>query len=127
MIALLTSALIIFTSCSSSVSKTLSPILIKEWTGNTNKYTESFTIAEDKWAISWVFEPDAPTFGVYANYFGLEVYKAGDYTFPQALIANIANTPEDLTDISYLQGGGNFRLEITSMSGRWHVQVYDYK
>jgi len=123
--------LLTFTSCDTSqqgevTQQTLEPVKIKEWSGTGTKTTEAFTISGSQWAISWGFNPDSPTYGVYANFFSIETYKSGG-TFPIDLTANIANTNQNLSDVSYIHQSGTFYLNITSMSGNWKVVVYDYQ
>ena len=106
--------------------QTLQPTLIDEWTGTGSKNTQSFTMSGSQWAISWTFNPKPPTYGVYANYFSIEVYKPGS-SFPIELVANIANTTSGESDISYIHTSGSFYLAISSLEGNWAIKVYDYR
>jgi len=106
--------------------KTLEPVLIGEWTGVGNKTTQSFAISGNQWAISWAFSPKAPIYGIYANFFSIQVYDLGT-DFPIELVANIANTSSSKSDISYIHSSGNFYLTISSLEGSWAIKVFDYK
>lgn len=116
---------LILTGCSSS-PKTLSPKVIREWSGRDTKTTESFNISANQWAVSWVFQPSSPTFGISANYFSIIVYESGN-PIPVSMVANIANADSNRSDISYIHQSGNFYLMITAFEGRWAINVYDYK
>jgi hypothetical protein len=115
--------MVVMTACS---PRTLEPVLVGKWDGDGIKNTETIAISGSQWAVSWTFTPDSPILGVYANYFAIEVYQAGD-VFPVALIGNIANVNSGRADISYIHESGNFYLSVTSMSGSWAVKVYDYR
>ena len=109
-----------------AAQQTLEPIEIKEWSGSGTKTTESFTISGNQWAVSCAFNPNAPTLGLYANSFSIEVYKSG-ISFPVELIANIANTTSGRSDISYIHTSGNFYLTISAFEGSWTIKVFDYR
>jgi hypothetical protein len=109
-----------------SAQRTLSPIEIKEWSGKGTKTTESFVTSGEQWAISWVFNPDPSEFEIYANYFGIYVYRTQD-DIPINVVANIANVSSGQSDISYMHESGTFYLTVNSYNGTWKFKVYDYR
>jgi len=134
-IIVITMIMFVPTSCGSTPTtsedsakpkQTLSPVEIKEWSGMGTKTTESFVISGEQLAISWVFNPDPPESGIYANYFGIYVYRTQD-DIPINVVANIANVSSGQSDISYMHESGTFYLNANSMSGNWQIKVYDYK
>lgn len=104
-------------------TQTLVPVMVKEWSGVSNKATEPFVIDSNAWVISWVFQPEVPMLG---NLFSIEIFKP-DNSLYYKLPVNIANADEPIADSSYVYNKDTFYLNIDCMSGNWSIQVFEFK
>ena len=95
------------------------PQVIKEWTGNGIKTTESFTISSKPWIISWTNNPEVVG-GESMGIFQIMVYDTKNPDFPITLAAN---TTEKGSDTSYIYETGTFYLTMNAANTQWVVQV----
>lgn len=89
--------------------------VVKAWTGEGIKDTESFTVGAE-WRIDWDFSP-----GQYGGIIQVYVHDAAT----KRLTGVAANTQKQGADTSFQRGAGTYYLSINSANGGWKVAVQD--
>ena len=93
--------------------------VVKEWTGNGIKTTETFTISGAPWVISWSNNPQIMG-GESVGMLQIMVYDTENPDFPITLAAN---TNEKGSATSYIYETGTFYLTINAANTEWTVEV----
>ena len=93
--------------------------VVGEWAGIGPKTTAPFTIESESWVIDWAHVPsvinDQPI-----GTLQIIVHDAED---PDAPITIAANSMEEESSTSYIDGAGTFYLMINAANTRWSVKV----
>jgi hypothetical protein len=87
-------------------------VVIKEWSGNGAKDTETFTVGSE-WRVDWVNS---------GSYLGVTIYDAAT-KFPVGLAAN---TQAQTSDTSFQHKAGTYYLSVNAIGG-WKVAVQDMR
>ena len=101
---------------SGTVAYTPAEPVVLTWSGNGVKNTETFTITNSPFTVSYSFMPD-----YMANLFSITVTNVNGGE--SHLIANIVNNTSEKSDMSYVYDKGTFYLEIMAVSGSYNISV----
>ena len=89
------------------------------YSGQGDKTTESFTVTQAPWRITWDFDEDTYRSG----HFTIQVYNRTDSSY----VESIAGVDHSGADESFIYQEGTFYLDITSTHGNWEISVYGHQ